>query len=98
MKRWIVGAAAGLVLATGGVLVHTNTVGVYNGLNKGVFVGDYGLEFVGEPGFFHDDPGAWKMDPCAQEDSPGPCYWDATVRGNGYGQSFYVGSDQVVHY
>jgi len=29
-------------------------VGVYDGLNKGITVGDYGVELVGEPGFFHD--------------------------------------------
>lgn len=35
---------------------------------------------------------------CAQEDSPGPCYWDAGSRGNGAGQSFWVDADQKVHY
>ena len=36
--------------------------------------------------------------PCAEEDSPGPCYWDAAVRGNGIGLSFWVDSEQAVHY
>ena len=26
--------------------------------------------------------------PCPQEDSPGPCYWDADERGNLVGDSF----------
>ncbi len=28
------------------------------------------------------------LPPCAEEDSPGPCYWDAQTRGNGLGTSF----------
>lgn len=36
--------------------------------------------------------------PCAQEDSPGPCYWDAERMGNGQGQSFVVHADQTVEY
>lgn len=36
--------------------------------------------------------------PCAQEDSVGPCYWDATVRGNGKGKSFVVTDDNEVFY
>ena len=31
--------------------------------------------------------------PCAEEDSPGPCYWDA-----GQGTSFIVNNDQTVTY
>lgn len=27
---------------------------------------------------------------CAEEDSAGPCYWNATARGNGAGESFTV--------
>lgn len=34
--------------------------------------------------------------PCEQEDSPGPCYWDATVRGNKQGQSFVITSDGTI--
>lgn len=34
--------------------------------------------------------------PCAQEDSPGPCYWDARSRGNGQGTSFIVNARGVV--
>lgn len=34
--------------------------------------------------------------PCEYEDSPGPCYWDASVMGNGYGTSFVVHPDQSV--
>lgn len=30
------------------------------------------------------------MPPCAEEDSPGLCYWDAQSRGNGQGTSFIV--------
>ena len=36
--------------------------------------------------------------PCAEEDSPGPCYWDAARRGNGRGTSFIVNNDQTVTY
>lgn len=36
--------------------------------------------------------------PCAEEDSAGPCFWDASTRGNGIGTSFTVDADQVVHY
>lgn len=35
--------------------------------------------------------------PCAEEDSPGPCYWDA-AGGNGQGTSFIVNNDQTVTY
>jgi len=74
--------------------VHSGAVGVYDGLNKGVYVGDYGLELVGEPGFFHNVV----TPPCAEEDSPGPCFWDAGKRGNGEGLSFWVDAEQAVHY
>jgi len=33
-------------------------------------------------------------EPCTFEDSPGPCYWDASTMGNGYGTSFVVHADQ----
>ena len=36
--------------------------------------------------------------PCAEEASPGPCYWDAARRGNGHGTSFIVNNDQTVTY
>lgn len=36
--------------------------------------------------------------PCVTEDAPGPCYWDATVRGNGLGDSFTVAADGTVTY
>ena len=36
--------------------------------------------------------------PCAEEDAPGPCYWDAARRGNGEGNSFIVNNDQTVTY
>ena len=75
-------------------IVHSGDVVVYNGLNKGVVVGDYGFELVGEPGFFHNVV----TPPCAEEDSPGPCHWDAAVRGNGEGLSFWVDAEQTVHY
>lgn len=37
-------------------------------------------------------------EPCQHEDSAGPCYWDASVMGNGYGTSFVVHADQSVEY
>jgi len=101
MRTSLTGRRLTAYLATGAlsvtlavVLVSSGAVGVYNGLNKGVTVGDYGLELVGEPGFFHNV----EMPPCAEEDSPGPCYWDAGVRGNGVGLSFWVDAQQAVHY
>lgn len=36
--------------------------------------------------------------PCATEDSPGPCYWDASAQGNGVGHSFYVDAQNNVLY
>ena len=36
--------------------------------------------------------------PCAEEDAPGPCYWDAAGQGNGQGTSFIVNNDQTVTY
>lgn len=36
--------------------------------------------------------------PCATEDSPGPCFWDAESRGNGVGRSFYVDRYNRVHF
>lgn len=39
-----------------------------------------------------------KSTPCATEDSPGPCYWDAQHRGNGKGKSFRVLKNGKVEY
>lgn len=36
--------------------------------------------------------------PCEYEDSPGPCYWDASAMGNGYGTSFVVHADGSVEH
>lgn len=46
------------------------------------------------------EPGSWPegTPPCAQEDSPGPCYWDAGTQGNGAGRTFWVDAGQHVHY
>lgn len=38
------------------------------------------------------------MRPCASEDSPGPCFWDAGRRGNHRGYSFWVDRRNHVHY
>lgn len=35
---------------------------------------------------------------CVQEDSPGPCYWHAGIRGNGYGTSFVRYADGRMSY
>lgn len=35
---------------------------------------------------------------CAHEDSVGPCYWDATTRGNGKGRSFIVTDDNEIFF
>lgn len=37
-------------------------------------------------------------EPCATEDSVGPCYWDADTMGNGEGRSFVVEPDGQVIY
>ena len=34
--------------------------------------------------------------PCEREDSPGPCYWDASQHGNGTGSDFVVTADNRV--
>lgn len=36
--------------------------------------------------------------PCATEDAPGPCVWDAGLRGNGYGASFWRDRHGHVNY
>lgn len=45
-----------------------------------------------------DAPELERYAPCATEDSPGPCYWDARIHGNGKGRSFIVHADQSVEY
>lgn len=35
--------------------------------------------------------------PCEYEDSPGPCYWDASERGNGQGEDFVVVGGEVFY-
>ena len=32
--------------------------------------------------------------PCPTEDSPGPCFWDASERGNGTGRDFWIDANQ----
>lgn len=41
-------------------------------------------------------PAPESLGACAREDSPGPCYWDATQQGNGVGNSFTVDANQHV--
>jgi hypothetical protein len=36
--------------------------------------------------------------PCASDDGPGPCVWDASSRGNGQGRSFVMYRDGSVMY
>ena len=38
---------------------------------------------------------AISFEPCATEDDPGPCYWDASTRSNGTGRSFIVIDDVI---
>jgi hypothetical protein len=47
--------AAVLVVVVVGIGFAVGLVGVYDGLNKGVTVGDCGVELVGEPGWFCGD-------------------------------------------
>lgn len=35
--------------------------------------------------------------PCEEEDSPGPCYWDAQAQGNQQGKSFVATGDEVFY-
>ena len=35
---------------------------------------------------------------CVGEDTPGPCFWDATHRGNGLGRSFVIDAEGSVSY
>ena len=45
-----------------------------------------------------DAGGGRSLKPCAYEDGPGPCVWDARHRGNGVGKSFVVRRDGRVVY
>lgn len=38
------------------------------------------------------------LKPCAAEDSRTLCFWDGSYRGNGHGESFWVGRDGHGHY
>lgn len=42
-------------------------------------------------------PASSTLTPCATEDDPGPCAWDATRQGNGVGRSFVVIEDHVYY-
>lgn len=44
-----------------------------------------------------DDPN-YRYAPCAQEDGPGPCIWDARHTGNGIGHSFYMNRNGDVRF
>jgi hypothetical protein len=37
-------------------------------------------------------------EPCASEDSDGPCLWNAAIRGNGIGASFVRNADGTIDY
>jgi hypothetical protein len=39
-----------------------------------------------------------QLPPCPNEDSPGPCFWDAGSRGDGSGRSFTVDGFGVLTY
>ncbi|QFG25415.1 hypothetical protein [Actinomadura sp. WMMB 499] len=49
-------------------------------------------------GTFTPDSSHVDYPPCVTEDSPGPCYWDAEIQGNGEGRSFLVHADGTVQY
>lgn len=78
--------------------------GLINGTNLLILVLVV-LTFAVAPRPHHSGPGATPstgttvsiMAPCANEDGPGPCYWDAQTRGNGKGQSFWIDSQGQVH-
>lgn len=47
-------------------------------------------------GHNQDPPIRTEWLPCGTEDSPQSCVWDALHRGNGQGQSFYIGREGKV--
>jgi hypothetical protein len=46
----LIGIAVAILIGVG-----TGYIGFYNGLNKGVTIGNCGIEIVGEPGWFCGD-------------------------------------------
>lgn len=55
VKRIISGLIIGIAFAILMIGVGTGYIGFYNGLNKGVTIGNCGIEIVGEPGWFCGD-------------------------------------------
>lgn len=39
-----------------------------------------------------------RVEPCRDEDGPGLCYWDGSVRGNGQGASYLINRDGSTTY
>ena len=38
------------------------------------------------------------LEPCANEDGPAPCAWDASSAGNGTGHSYWLDATACIHY
>ena len=76
-----------------GVRIGALVMGVGVGVLAGV-----GIAAPPQERFFEAPSYGYSVPPCAAEDSPGPCFWDASTMGNGRGRSFVVGVDQVVRY
>ena len=52
------------------------------------------ISYIGYAWIMTDERGLW---PCEFEHSV-ECYWDASARGNGQGDSFWVDAEGIVHY
>ena len=85
-----------LYRGSGGVVGRGSRVGrgvggVVGGVVVGLLAGfAVGGASVGAPSV--------QVPPCAMEDSPGPCFWDASVRGDGSGRSFTVDGSGMLTY
>lgn len=80
MIRTLVAATLGGVAATAAGLLWS---AILAGAIVGATLPTHGVEPMVPPA-----PVTWPA--CPQEDSPGPCRWDAQAQGNGEGTSFYV--------
>lgn len=67
-------------------------------IRRSAVVGVLAIGFITGMAIPADAPEYTRYPPCATEDAPGPCYWDAQVQGNGEGRSFLVHANGTVQY